>query len=633
MSGFRRAALLCTAVAALTLPASAFAAPAPAGWWKLDDGTGTTAADAAGAHPATLRGGAGWTAGIVGPSALSTNGSSAFADTGDPVIDTSHSFSVSAWVRLTRISGFQTVVSVDGTQVSGFYFGLRDDTRRFAFVKLPSDVPQGGVIVSGTFDPVPNRWYLLTGVFDATANTMSLYVDGRLQGTSPAPATAWRAAGTLAIGRARYNGGNVDFVSGAIDDVRVWQDVLTPDDVAQLADAGSWRLDEGSGTTAADASGNHNDLTLTAGASWTQGVVGSSALLFNGTSGAAEAPGPVLDTSQGFSVAAWVRSDAATGFRTAVSVDGQQISSFFLQQRSDNHFAFTRIATDAPGTGIAAVQTATIRQGQWYHLVGVYDSAANTLALYVNGTLQQTVAAPTGWKASGHLVVGRGKYAGAPTDFFSGAVDDVRTFSFPIGAAAASALATSGAWHFDEGAGTVARDDSPEPRERHAHQRDLDDRRRRPGRRLQRRRQGRHGRRAVAGPRHRLAVAQRLVQDVGGERDDPRQGRVPPQPRRRSRARARGYDRRRHHRRRLRRRPLPPGACSRSTAEPSARRSTSTARPRTSRPRPARAAHRPGATPSTSRPARVPRATATSRSPSARGSPARSTRCSSTASR
>src|SRR6185437_9816867 len=89
VSGLRRAALLGIALAALTLPASALAAPAPAGWWKLDEGSGTTAADAAGAHPATLRGGAGWTAGIVGPSALSTNGSTAFADTGDPVIDTS----------------------------------------------------------------------------------------------------------------------------------------------------------------------------------------------------------------------------------------------------------------------------------------------------------------------------------------------------------------------------------------------------------------------------------------------------------------------------------------------------------------------------------------------------------------
>jgi hypothetical protein len=78
------------------------------------------------------------------------------------------------------------------------------------------------------------------------------------------------------------------------------------------------------------------------------------------------------------------RSDVATGFRTAVSVDGSQISGFFLQQRNDARFAFTRLPSDAPGTGVGAASSATVRAGQWYHLVGVYDSAAGTLALYVD---------------------------------------------------------------------------------------------------------------------------------------------------------------------------------------------------------------------------------------------------------
>src|SRR4051794_32337878 len=319
---------------ALVSPARA---AAPVGQWKFDEGTGTIAADAAGAHPATLTGGAGWTSGLIGPGALSVNGTNGYADAGAPVVDTSRSFSVSAWVKLTRISGFQTAVSVDGSQVSGFFLGLRDDTKRFAFVKLAGDNGQSGVIAGGTTDPVANRWYQLTGVFDAAANTMSLYVDGSLQTTVTAPAP-WRATGHLVIGRGKYNGGPVDWVSGAIDDVRVYQEALAANDVAELVNAGNWRFDEGAGATAADDSANHNTLTLSSGASWTSGVVGSSGLLFNGTSGAGEASGPVLDTSQSFSVAAWVRADSPTGFRTAVSVDGGQISGFFLQRRGDGTF-------------------------------------------------------------------------------------------------------------------------------------------------------------------------------------------------------------------------------------------------------------------------------------------------------
>jgi alpha-L-arabinofuranosidase len=449
-------------VTGLSAPAAAAPGPAPLSRWQFDEGTGTTAADSAGSHPATLTGGATWGPGIQGPSALVANGAGAFADTGATIIDTAQSFTVSAWVKLNRVTGYQTVVSVDGNTVSGFYLGLRDDTRRFALARLTSDNPQAAApFPSATFDPVAGQWYLLTGVHDATAQTFSLYVNGQLQGDVAAP-DVWTAGGHLVIGRARYNSNPVDFVDGTIDDVRVYTSPLTGTQIGQLATNGSWRLDEGTGTTAADDSLNGYDGTLVGGADWTPGVVGPSGARFDGATGFIDTPAPVVDTAQGFSVAAWVRDDAGSGFRTAVSVDGTQVSGFFLQRRDTGQFAFTRLATDTPGPGTFAASTATVRIGQWYHLVGVYNRVAGTLALYVNGTLQQTVPFTTPWQATGHLVIGRGRYAGGPVDFWNGAVDDVRTYPFPLDAGSAAALATSGLWHFDEGTGTVARDASPD---------------------------------------------------------------------------------------------------------------------------------------------------------------------------
>ena len=203
-------------------------------------------------------------------------------------------------MRLDRITGYQTVVSVDGGQVSNFFLQFRDDTRRFAFVRLPSDGAQGAPsFPAATFDPVAGQWYLLTGVFDATARTLSLYVDGRLQDTTPAPAP-WTPSGHLVIGRGKFAGNPVDFTQGAIDDVRVYDQALTAADVAQLATSGTWRLDEGAGTTAADDSLEGNDGTLSAGATWTTGVVGPHAVAFDGSTGAIDVPAPVLDTAQGF---------------------------------------------------------------------------------------------------------------------------------------------------------------------------------------------------------------------------------------------------------------------------------------------------------------------------------------------
>jgi alpha-L-arabinofuranosidase len=308
---------------------------------------------------------------------------------------------------------------------------------------------------------VAGQWYLLTGVYDAAAGTLSLYVNGRLQESTPAPA-GWTAAGHLVIGRGRFGGNPVDFVDGAIDDVRVYDAPLAAADVEQLALNGLWRFDEGTGTVAHDDALAPHDGALSAGAGWTTGIVGEHAVALDGASGAVDVPDPVLDTSQSFSIAAWVRVDAASGFRTAVSVDGDQVSGFYLQRRNDGRFAFTRLASDAPAAA-AAVASAddTAWTGQWYHLVGVYDRPGGTLTLYVNGTRQGSVAFTTPWRAAGHLAIGRGRFGGAPVDFLGGAVDDVRAYPFVLDAAGAAALATSGRWRFDEGAGTVAHDDSP----------------------------------------------------------------------------------------------------------------------------------------------------------------------------
>jgi alpha-L-arabinofuranosidase len=452
------AVLLASTVTAVAGPVRQARADGPelVSRWQFDEGTGTVAADSAGTHPATLVGATAWSAGIQGPAALATNGG--YADTGTPAFDPTASFTVSGWVRLNSIGGYQTLASIDGDQVSSFYLGLRDDTRRFAFVRLPGDAAAGApAFPSGSADPVAGQWYQLSGVYDSVAQTLALYVNGQLQATTAAP-RAWQPSGHLVIGRAKFAGNPVDFVRGNIDDVRVWRGALGAADVAALAISGSWRLDEGAGSTAADGSAGGHDGTLTGGAGWTAGVVGPAAAHFDGTSGYIDTPASIVDTTQSFSVAAWVRS-AATGFRTAVSVDGEQVSGFFLQQRGDGRFAFTLLASDSPAAPAAvAAAPGTLTTGQWYHLVGVYDRAAGTVALYVNGALAQRVAAPAAWRAGGHLVIGRGKFGGAPADFWAGDVDDVRAYPFPLDAGLARGLATSGLWHFDEGTGTTAHD-------------------------------------------------------------------------------------------------------------------------------------------------------------------------------
>ena len=235
------------ALPTLAAPSLAAAAtPTLSGHWTFDEGSGTTAADSSGGNnPLTLENGASWGPGVVGPHSLAVSTpSQQYAQAPGPVIDTTQSFTVSAWVYLTNTNGYQTFVSQDGTQVSGFYLQLRADTGRFAFTRPAYDSPKAlGVIASApNIIPQPNEWYHLAGVYDEAKQTISLYVNGVLQQTQPYVEN-WGATGPLAVGRSLFNSSKVDFVSGNIDDVRTYTGALNAGAISQLAGPGQLSVD------------------------------------------------------------------------------------------------------------------------------------------------------------------------------------------------------------------------------------------------------------------------------------------------------------------------------------------------------------------------------------------------------
>lgn len=204
-------------------------------------------------------------------------------------------------------------------------------------------------------------------------------------------------------------------------------------------------------------------------AEWTTGVVGPHALALHGAGGA-QAPQAAVDTTQSYTVAAWVRPETVKGYQTYVSIDAKHVSGFFLQLTGAGKFALSALENDSekPGATASALSNDAPTAGAWYHLAGVYDAAAHTLALYVNGTLQQTVPYTAAFRAGGATAIGRGFYGGHPADFATGAVDDVRLYQAALSPDDIRALAQKGGggptpaalWTFDEGAGTTAADAS-----------------------------------------------------------------------------------------------------------------------------------------------------------------------------
>jgi concanavalin A-like lectin/glucanase superfamily protein/alpha-L-arabinofuranosidase-like protein len=201
------------------------------------------------------------------------------------------------------------------------------------------------------------------------------------------------------------------------------------------APVGQWRLDEGQGPVAADSSGNEHTGTLIGGAAWRPGRDRTAGVAGNGAGGYVDVASPVIDTTRSFTVMAWARFDATTGFHTVLAVDGSEVSGFYLEARGDSgRFAFTRITADSTNTShVRAEASAGPQPGTWYHVAGVYDDAARRISLYVNGALQQTVPFEATWRANGHLSIGRGQWAGAPADFVNGTIDDVRAYQVALG--------------------------------------------------------------------------------------------------------------------------------------------------------------------------------------------------------
>lgn len=410
---------------------------APSGHWALDEGQGTVAADAADAHPATLNG-ATWTAGKTG-SGLRL--ASAYAQTSSPVIDTSRNFTVTAWARLTANTATATVLTQEGARTGGFALQYSKPDDRWALARAGTDA-DGAATVRALSAAAPrlNEWTHLTGVYDAAAGQISLYVNGKLESTV-AWTKPWNATGPLTIGRGKVNGAAAEFWPGDVDEVRVYGRAMFADEVADLVNSaatlvGHWELDEETGVTAADSSGRGTAATLGGAASWTAGWL-DGALALDGVNGYAQAAAPAVNTKTGFTVAVWTQLDYLPARDTsAVSQPGNRAAGFQLGfDKEQSRWTLGMAASDADTAALVRARSDAVAVPlEWTHVAGVYDALRSELRVYVNGQLTTTsvTSHASAWNAVGALQLGRTKSAGAFTGYWPGTIDDVRLYDGPL---------------------------------------------------------------------------------------------------------------------------------------------------------------------------------------------------------
>jgi hypothetical protein len=155
---------------------------------------------------------------------------------------------------------------------------------------------------------------------------------------------------------------------------------------------------------------------------------GSDAVAFDGVTGSAASaePGPI-DTTNSFSVAAWVSLNHSIEYAVAVSQVGEVAAAFYLGY-TKFEWSFNMKSADGPGGNEYARVGRHPDPAAWVHLVGVYDDSAGQIRLYLDGERVAETSFSAQWQAAGPLTVGRSLADGAPANFWPGAIADVRVY-------------------------------------------------------------------------------------------------------------------------------------------------------------------------------------------------------------
>lgn len=434
-----------------------------AGRWAFDNGSGSTAYDHVGSNDGTITG-ATWTSGVSGK-ALDFDGSSDTVDLPESAsLDLSGTTdaTVAAWVNpdTAATANGQRIVAIGSTVVigitaSGEYFGYAHDGSSFNQVNGPSVTTGAWQHVAVTYDGANVR----------------LYVNGKLEGTTPATGNLRTYTGNNAIGS---RGDGARELDGQIDDPRVYSEALTPGQVERLymepaakqssvaserwaGDVGlgetaygdegnsgtiqgagdevlAWSFNEGMGETVHDFAGTF-DGSFSGNPEWTAGKRGQ-ALDFDGSNDYVTAGSTRPVAAGSYSISFWVNLDG-TGQVRPVSQWGSNHDFLFLYDSGNGQMEF--ILRDGNSQNVQTeVSDSEFSPGTWHHFVGVADQSNSELRLYLDGTLVDTVA----WDGT-HSTGGDPFYIGEQSTGegdLDGQIDDVKVYDSALTTSAVSDL-------------------------------------------------------------------------------------------------------------------------------------------------------------------------------------------------
>lgn len=201
----------------------------PIAWYRLDEGTGTSAKDSAGSNDGTVNGGAAWESAAQIGAGLILDGTNDFVDCGTGIPALANG-TVAAWVKLSANGSYPMLFTRENGTGLNWEFTAGQDVLRKPYYGF-----DGGILLQSPTALTVGVWAHLCLTIHATAGAV-LYIDA-LPSVTDGALTSFRSGNGIARIGKRSDG---FFLPGTVDDLRIYDRALSQAEVTELFE---WRGD------------------------------------------------------------------------------------------------------------------------------------------------------------------------------------------------------------------------------------------------------------------------------------------------------------------------------------------------------------------------------------------------------
>jgi hypothetical protein len=431
--------------------------------YEFDECSGTVAGDATtGKHDGTITGATTIWSGSGGRHGCDitmapVNPATAYVTVPAGIFTNVSDFTIATWVRMTSNPSWSRIYDLGGNaagfmylSTNGYAVGTTNDIGVDAdWYFAPTGSATTGVdSYLGTSTALPaGVWKHVAIIGKGSTGERHIYIDGfpaaDITSSQPISPSQYEPLGDSWIGKSRFDSSGDPGFPGEIDEFKIYNQILTPDQIANLAwpqsDYHYWRFDEAGGTTAADSSdfaagsGSTFTATLSNSASFAVnlGILGN-ALSFGGGSAGTSSPYAEIDgnplagcaAANELTIAAWIQIKAYATNSHVFDFGGTTTDIYLAPMNGTSQLA---VGVTSSGGTLTITHSPIAADDSWHHVAVTMDATSN-VSLYIDGAqveVQSTTAKASDFAGTAITQSYLGK-SRSNDPYFNGAIDELR---------------------------------------------------------------------------------------------------------------------------------------------------------------------------------------------------------------